>query len=832
MSEPVRPEGSSQPRDPMKKLAALREDYSRKLPAKLQQVTDLWNKCCYFNWSTEALVVLHNLVHSLAGGGKTFGYPALSDAAKQLEAQLETIVQSPHVPDDQQKSHISQLVAALPVSLQAAQTVVTEPTIAEAAKPKVEVQRAQQLIWVVDDDTHMANYLASQLQMSGFAAQPCHHLTELFDGIKQQTPAAVVLDIMFPEGSLSGIDAVEKLRSITGERTPVVFVSSRSDMTARLRAFRAGGDAYFTKPADPAGLVQKLDELVTAQSKKSHRILVVDDDADLGNYFKQVLETEGMVVQVLTKPLNVIQEVMQFEPDLVLLDLTMPHVDGFELAGVLRQENKLVDLPIVFLTGVTDPAARSKADTLGVNGFLSKPVDDAQLIRVVKHQVSESRRVSSKIKQASQYDTASGLANRKYFLANLEQAIAGIDTSHSNPGMIYITLDHFDKIRNQVGIVGLASLFDAFADRIQQQLATQELAAQLAEGVFALLTRADEEEAILARAQELYKAVFEQPVTYADHSLSLTGSVGVLPLTTNPRDVHEALAKAEQAAGLASKAGGNQVCEYPSSSEAVATTSDTETQHKIAEALKNRSFRLVFQPIVGMGEDDEEFFEVQLRLLDENDKIILPEQFYPIAEAKGLLKDLDRWTIEEAISRLSDSPKARAGARFFIRVSPASLNVGTFLAWISNCLSSSRLRGDQRIVLEMPEKDVVTRIKDVAQFATNLQKVNCGFAIEEFGTTHASRSLLNDISLDFVKVGERFTQHLRKDASVLEELRTLSKTAWEKGIEVIAGAVDNPQTMAMLWELGVRHFQGYYVEQAHESLEFDFRKAAERYLRM
>ncbi len=829
---------AAQQSEHLRKLALLKDDYLSKLPEKLTQIETLWSKLCFFNWSIEAVHVLHNLVHALAGSGKVFGLPKLSQTAQRLEGQVQLLLQSGRVPDESQKKEIDKLVAALHGAAQLQQAAVMRgdaqkiEAVDTAAAMVTDGGGDGQLVFLVDDDPHVSDHLATQLQAAGYSVQSFQQLVELFDALPTTPPAAVLLDVAFPEGSLAGIDAVEKIRAATGVRTPILFTSARGDVTARLRALRVGGDGYFTKPIDVSALVKKLNEFITSAQKSQPRVLVVNDNVSLGEQIKSLLEQHGYAVKLLVQPLDTIQAIVKFKPELMIVQLNMRDVGGLELAGVIRQQENLVDLPITFVSDTDDTASEEKAMALGISAFLNTPVEEAELLAVVRTQVGSSRAIARQIRGASQTDPHTGLANRKYFLAQLEQNVALAGLSEVQHSLVYIALDHFEEIREQIGIVGLETLHEELAEVLQDNLSISDLATQLADGNFAVLTKKDCEDAVMEFAQNLCDAISARPFVVKSDELNLTCSISILTLDGVTSSVQDVILKVESAAEAAQRAGGNQVFRPTTRvSEYKSLDGDVSLEPKIVEALGKRAFRLVFQPILSVGEESEDFFEVLLRLNISDDKALLPEQFYPIVEAKGLEKDVERWTIEHAIDRLSGHGRARVNARFFIKLSPATLSVGTFLPWISNCLSSSRLRGEQQIIFEMDEKDVLTRINRVSKFAKDLKKVNCGFAIGRFGNSESSLELLKTIPVDYVKIGDPFTTQLRHNSELRDRVESLAKAAWLKGIEVIAVGVDSPQTMAQLWDIGVRHFQGYYVEDPHESLEFDFRKAAERYLR-
>jgi len=803
------------------KLAALREDYTQKLPAKINNIDELWNKLRYFNWSDEAFHILHNFVHALSGSGKTFGFSTLSDRAHDLETYLQDILKSKQAPDEKQQENITQLIAALHV---AAEKSDTDGSAIAEVQPLTEdqnIDRSEHLIYLVDDDVHTAEYLSQHLINAGYQVNVFHKIKDIYEAIKHASPAAVIMDIMFPEGSLAGIDTVDKIRASTGTRTPILFMSARADVTARLRVVRAGGDGYFTKPVNLDALINKLDDIALTCTSEGHRVLLIEDDVDLAEYYKIVLLQAGIVTQVVNQPMKTIQVIKEFVPDLVLMDMNMPEVNGLELASVIRQEEQFIGLPIVFVTAETNPELQARAKSLGGDEFLTKPVDDTKLVEVVHRRILKSRRLANTLKQVSR-NNLTGITNRKSFLADLERVIATTNNNETCSALLYITIDYFDVIRKQIGLTGLDPLANELAHRIQQSLQANDQVSQMSEAVFAVLASTDDQVSMKEFADSIQKSIAQSNIIIDKNKLDIKSSVGVAYISDTTHNINELLAQAEEAATNASKQGGNQVKEFGGLQTKDSTgQTDTEVKEKIIRAIKKKSFRLVFQPILNMDDEEQEFYEVQLRLLDEENKAVLPGQFIPVAEQENLLYEIDRWAIENAITVLSDNIRVRMRGTFFVKVSGESIFRDSFTTWICNCLSNSRLRGEQKIVFEMSENDVVTKLNDVIAFSKSLKTMSCGFAIVNYGISNKNHSLLDELGVDFVKV-DGSTINLSADNN---ELQTLVKEVQSKDKNIIVGSVDKPSIIAMLWEWGVRYYQGYYIEEPHESLDFNFSQA-------
>ncbi|MDH5660289.1 MAG: EAL domain-containing protein [Gammaproteobacteria bacterium] len=812
--------------DVAKKFAVLRENYKQKLPTKISNIEQLWEKLRYFNWSDEAFHILHNLVHALTGSGKTFGFSAVSECARELETYLNDLLVSHLTPDENQQKKIAQLIESLHRAVENPDMNAPAITDLPTLKPEEKILRNLQLIYIVDDDVHTAEYLTTYLTNIGYKVNTFHQIKDVYEALKENSPAAVIMDIMFPEGSLAGIDSVDKIRATTGVHTPILFISARTDVTARLGVVRAGGGAYFTKPINIESLINKLDEVALPNISEGHRVLLIEDDVDLAERYKIVLQHAGITTQIVTQPMKTIQAIHDFIPDVLLMDMNMPEVNGLELASVIRQEQQLVGLPIVFVTAESHPEIRGRAMKIGGDEFITKPVSDKALVEVVHRSIKKSKRLFNTIKQISRHNLQTGMINRKSFLADLEQAVATIKEKNETKALIYITIDHFDVIIKQVGLTGLDPLASELAQRIQASIDINDQASQMAEGIFAILSVTSDENSLKQLTETIHKNITTSPISIDKHKLKVECSIGVSYITNATFNIQNIFEQAEEAAAKAREQNENKIKIYNDPKQIVSSDKTAaELRNKIIRAIKEKSFRLVFQPILNVANEKQEHYEVLLRMIDEDNKVVLPAQFFPVAEEENLIHEIDRWAIEHAIKMLSDNVRIRTRGTFFIKVAGESIVRDSFLTWICNCISNSRLRGEQKVVFELSEKDITNRVEQVKSFSHSLQNLSCGFAIEHFGSTNQHQSLINEISVNFVKIAMPKTSQFLTDSSENSKLQKLIKEMQSKNINIIASMVDDPRIITLLWEWGVNYFQGYFIEEPHETLDFDFSQA-------
>ncbi|UCE88807.1 MAG: response regulator transcription factor, partial [Pseudomonadota bacterium] len=362
------------------RLQAIRDSYADRLPDKLDQVQKLWEKLHYLNWSDEAFLLLRHLVHNFAGSGRTFGFSSLSEVAARLDACLNDIIEAQRVPDEGEQARITTFVMALQAAALQPDAVDTQEDTKRVA-PGAAAKMGKR-VFVVDNDRHVARYVAEQLAGLGYSVRTFDRINAAYKGLSEETPDAVLLDVVFPEGGLAGVEAVANIRVLSGTRTPVLFISVRNDITARLRAVRAGGDAYLTKPLDITALQEQLDALLRNKSADLYRILIIDDDLDAANPLALELQKKGFATHIVNYPMNAIHEVTEFSPDAVLMDLNMRECDGMELARVLRQDDDFVGMPIIFLADKVDAETRQRAAAISDDCF-PKPVDTELLTATI-----------------------------------------------------------------------------------------------------------------------------------------------------------------------------------------------------------------------------------------------------------------------------------------------------------------------------------------------------------------------------------------------------------------------------------------------------------------
>ena len=410
--------------NPIHKLAALRRAFGKKLQNRLDDISDAVDVVAGAQHVAEfrpGVIALRGLAHSLVGAGATFGYPEISNVASAIEARCNDILEIPFTPTaacgDEFAALLSQLRDA---ATSAADLFVADPSLWGIAAEE-RAAETQRTVIFVDDDAEFLGLAEAQIIHFGFRVVALTDHRQLADAVRAEQPAAIVMDIMFPDGDDAGITDIRKLQETGVVTCPVVFISVRGDFDARLQATRLGCRGYLVKPVDVIELVEVLERVTERAAERPYRVMVVDDDAEVADHHAALLDAAGMETMVVTEPKAALETLRRFAPDTVLMDIQMPECDGFELAQIIRQDKAFVHMPIIFLTGSRVERAWLRAMAAGADEFLRKDIGPEELVASVAGRVRRSRDLSTAVSRLQ--------ASEGRFRAVAETAHEGIVTT-------------------------------------------------------------------------------------------------------------------------------------------------------------------------------------------------------------------------------------------------------------------------------------------------------------------------------------------------------------------------------------------------------------------
>lgn len=428
-----------------------------------------------------------------------------------------------------------------------------------------------------------------------------------------------------------------------------------------------------------------------------------------------------------------------------------------------------------------------------------------------------------RIKDLSSQDLLTGLPNRASLIEQLDTAVDKSNNQGQASILMYISIDNFAKLRTEAGISNADLVLADLANLLAELTAEEHLIARFGDDVFALLYNSGDKEAAAQMAENLRGQVEERMSDVAGKSYQSTTSIGLALVSESSSSAEDVISRAYQA--CTSMESGNGVNFYQAAEvkmgEAGVSLTSENIKDMIKTAIENNAFKLMFQPIISLHGDDDEQFEVLLRLVDDDDNELLPGQFLGPVEDAGLLEKLDRWVILQSIKMLSEHRSTGSKAKLFINLTHKSISDETFLPWMSVALKAAKLPSDA-VILQIHESDATAYIKQAASFTKGMSALHCKTSINHFGCSLNPMNLLKHLTPDFVKLDDSFAQEIDQSEEKLAELKKMVTSLQETGVLTAISGIEDPMILSTLWQAGITLIQGYYLSPPLENMDYDF----------
>jgi len=455
------------------KLRVLREQYARHLPSKVATLAAKWQSLRAHPDETDLAQNLVREFHTLAGSGTSFGFPDISRLARLAEEELRQADPATwaHAP---LRQTIDDLLAAL---AEAARRPAESPADDTEAAAVATSRRVHLLV----NDSTLRNSLEKQLTLYGYEHHSFATAEAMFAASESSVPCAMVVDA--DDCDEAGRYRHRLQRQHAGSDVPLLVIAGSGDMANRLQAVRAGAAAFFTRPPDPHAFIDTLDKLVHIREQDPYRILIIDDDASTAELYAGTLQQAGMHTRVVNRPLAALDQLHEFNPELVLLDLHMPDCHGTELAAVIRQLDAHVSTPIVFLSSERDISEQLAAIRLGGDDFLVKPISGAHLVSAVQSRAARHRLLRSFMVR----DSLTGLYNHASTKEMLQRELARARRNGTPLSFVMLDIDHFKQVNDTHGHGVGDEVIKLLARTLRQRLRATDIVGRYGGEEFAVI---------------------------------------------------------------------------------------------------------------------------------------------------------------------------------------------------------------------------------------------------------------------------------------------------------------------------------------------------------
>lgn len=318
---------------------------------------------------------------------------------------------------------------------------------------------------------------------------------------------AAVLDLSMP--NKKGVFNLARALRINGlnDALPIAFLESGNETVEPAERVFYGSTVVLKAPCSQQEFELCLRRLAAVKHSKPVRILTVDDDPILTSLTERVLSSEGMAVSTLNQPINIMETLEREQPDLLLLDVIMPGLSGYDVCRLVRKSEKWGEIPIIFLTSKSDAQGRAAAFYAGANDFLAKPIIAEELIARVKGQL---KRDWQKRQQGST-DQVTGMPTEESFLIGAEDFFLSAVQSGGQMSLCLLEIHEFEEL-DRYGMFAKLNVLSTFAKLIGSRFTPEVLRGRWQESGFALAFR-NEDGTTVEKASELLVGELE-PITF------------------------------------------------------------------------------------------------------------------------------------------------------------------------------------------------------------------------------------------------------------------------------------------------------------------------------
>jgi diguanylate cyclase (GGDEF)-like protein len=418
--------------------------------------------------------------------------------------------------------------------------------------------------------------------------------------------------------------------------------------------------------------------------------------------------------------------------------------------------------------------------------------------------LTDRKRDEARIRHLAHHDALTNLPNRFLLTIRLTDALAGANKSNSTLSLLYLDLDYFKPVNDQLGHAAGDALLIEVARRLQAELHSGDIVARIGGDEFVIITLSDQPEYAASIARRIVD-VLSQPFEILTNRVEIGTSIGVA-IYPKDGDSQEALLHAADTALYRAKHDKRGTIRFFEPTMDERSQARQRLERDLRHALELEQMQLCYQPVVSCVTGDVVGFEALLRWNHPELGQVPPLDFIPLAEKSGLIENIGQWVIETAC-------KAAAGWKephwVSVNVSPVQFRVSDLYRVVCDALERSGLPAD-RLELEITEGSLMEDPKR-ADVISPLRERGVRIALDDFGTGYSGLGYLQKFRIDKLKIDRSFIARLGEadDATII--VRTIVGLAHNLGLAVTAEGVETAEQLAMVRELMCEEVQGFLL---------------------
>jgi len=577
-------------------------------------------------------------------------------------------------------------------------------------------------------------------------------------------------------------------------------------------------------------------------------ILIVDDNPNNIQILSNILQHFGFKVFVANSGKNALLKIKDELPDLILLDLLMPEMNGLETCRHLKAEPTTQDIPVIFVSALDE--ATNKAECFAVGGvdYITKPFAAEEILARVKHQlalraakieierlnheledrvrqrtlqlealnqqlqqeISDRHQAQEQLVYGALHDALTRLPNRTLLMERLEMALQRAKRYPDHEfAVLFIDLDRFKAINDSLGHQVGDRLLLAIAHQLQELVRSTDTVARLGGDEFIILLDPIQDINDAIRVADRIHAQLRLPLQLAGREVFTSASIGIAASATHYQHGSDLLRDADIAMYRAKEKGKARYEIFDRAMYAQAIQK-LQIENDLRQAVIRQELYLKYQPIVSLNTGKIIGFEALLRWLHPERGFVSPAQFIPIAEETGLIVPIGEWVLRTACNQMKQwqTQLSHPPTKISVNLSLKQLREPDFLEKIDRILAETEIAGES-LNLELTESMLMDDVEHLIFVLGQLRARNIRLSIDDFGTGYSSLSYLHRFPIDYLKIDRAFISGIGANSKNCQIAATIISLAHQLGIKAIAEGVETLNHLQHLQKLACEEAQGY-----------------------
>ena len=552
------------------------------------------------------------------------------------------------------------------------------------------------------------------------------------------------------------------------------------------------------------------------------KILVIEDERASRKLIVKLLQAEGFEAIAAENGNVGLQLALQEFPDLILCDIMMPEVDGYEVLSRLQQDPVTAMIPVICLTAQNDRSDLRRGMELGANDYLTKPFTTEELLSAIATQLTKLEKRAKQQQEVLQqaiaksnnvvyYDSLTNLPNRLLLRERFYHILAPHpDESQSIPIAI-LNLDNLERFieshRNDCSDL----LLQAVSDRLLPFGGEIGTVALLNSEQLALILPPVSNRQEATHIAHTILDTLSKPFDLDGLEVFLTSSIGMALYPEDGSDIDSLLKAANTAMKVAQQLGGSRYQLYtPDISDK--SYDRLILEMRLQQALERSEFIIYYQPQIDLRTGRMVGAEALIRWQHPERGLVSPLEFIPLAEETGFIVPLNEWVLHTACTQASMWKKAGYSLTIGVNLSGIQFNQPGLSQRILQVLEATGLE-PSCLDLELTESAVVKNPEAAIATLRELKALGIKLSLDDFGTGYSSFSYLQQFPFDLLKIDRSFVRNVTEDSKNAAILIAIIQLAHSLNLKVVAEGVETFEQQEFLREHQCDMMQGYYFSR-------------------